>query len=602
MPSVRCLPLSSKKKKLKNLLTLNKYFLRYKWHLLGGIVFVFLSNYFKIKIPQTVKVALNSIFELVQDQKDTGGGGDFSELFGGQVIKYSLYVIGFAVVMGFFMFLMRQTIIVMSRLIEYDLRKDIFAHYEKLDTAFYKSNKTGDLMSRVAEDVGKVRMYLGPALLYGINLVGLVVLVVYAMLKVNVELTIYTLIPLPFLSISIYYVSRLISKRSEEIQKQLSVLTANSQEVYSGIRVVKSYRVEDRFRDRFTEVSEDFKVKSMALAKVNAFFFPLMILIISLSTLLTIYISGRLVGEGQLLPGTIVEFIIYVNYLTWPFTSIGWIASIIQQAEASSKRINAILETEPTIMNTSDQPISLEGRIEFKNVTFVYPDTGVKALDNVSFVLEPGHKMAVMGRTASGKSTICELITRMYDVTSGEILVDGIPIAQIELDSLRSQIGYVPQDGFLFSDTIEKNIAFGVPEATKEMIEATAKGSDVHADILQFTDGYNTMVGERGVTLSGGQKQRISIARALIKNPDLVLLDDCLSAVDTKTEKTILGYLSEELAGKTTIIVTHRILHYISFDTIMVIDQGKIVEYGSPSDLLSRKGQYYEMVENQKYD
>ena len=569
---------------------------------MGGIIFVFLSNYFKIKIPQTVKVALNSIFELVNAQKATGADGEFIEMFGDQVIKYSLYVIGFAIVMGVFMFLMRQTIIVMSRLIEYDIRKEIFAHYEKLDTAFYKSNKTGDLMSRVAEDVGKVRMYLGPALLYGINLLGLCVLVVYAMLKVNVMLTFYTLLPLPFLSLSIYYVSRMINKRSEEIQKQLSVMTANSQEVYSGIRVVKSYRVEDRFREKFTQVSEDFKEKSMSLAKVNAFFFPLMILIISLSTLLTIYVSGKLVGEGKMMPGTIAEFIIYVNYLTWPFTSIGWIASIIQQAEASSKRIYAILDTEPQIKNTSEDPIDLTGRVEFRNVTFIYPDTGIMALDNVSFTLEPGQKMAIMGRTASGKSTICELITRMYDVTSGEILIDGIPIDQMDIDSLRSQVGYVPQDGFLFSDTIENNIAFGVEGVSLDKVIATAKGSDVHDDILQFTDGYDTLVGERGVTLSGGQKQRISIARAMIKDPDLFLLDDCLSAVDTKTEKAILGYLSENLTGKTTIIVTHRILHYITFDSIMVIEKGKIVEMGNHKDLIEKGGYYYDMVENQKYD
>jgi len=446
---------------LKHLFRLNKYFVKYKWHLLSGIVFVFLSNYFRIKIPQTIRDALNSIFDLVQSQKTSDNSGDFSLLFGSEVTKYALYVVGFALVMGVFMYLMRQTIIVMSRLIEYDIRKEIYDHYQGLDTAFYKGNKTGDLMSRVAEDVGKVRMYLGPALLYGINLIGLCVLVIYAMLKVNVELTFYTLIPLPFLSLSIYYVSRLINKRSENIQKQLSVLTANSQEVYSGIRVLKSYGVEDRFRSEFNEESEQFKSYSMDLAKVNAFFFPLMILIISLSTLLTIYISGRLVGEGALTPGTIAEFIIYVNYLTWPFTSIGWIASIVQQAEASQKRINAILDTQSTVVNEGTDTSEIVGKIEFRDVTFVYPDTGVKALDNVSFTLEAGEKLAIMGRTASGKSTICELITRMYDVTSGMILVDGIPINQLNLDDLRKVLGYVPQDGFLYSDTIHNNITFG---------------------------------------------------------------------------------------------------------------------------------------------
>ena len=566
-------------------------------------MFVFLSNYFRIKIPQTIRDALNSIFELVKSQKTEDNSGDFTLLFGSDVTRYALQVIGFALLMGVFMYLMRQTIIVMSRLIEYDIRKEIYTHYQRLDTAFYKNNKTGDLMSRVAEDVSKVRMYLGPALLYGINLVGLCVLVIYAMLKVNVELTFYTLIPLPFLSLSIYYVSRLINKRSENIQKQLSVLTANSQEVYSGIRVLKSYGVEQRFRSEFNNESEQFKSYSMDLAKVNAFFFPLMILIISLSTLLTIYISGRLVGEGALTPGTIAEFIIYVNYLTWPFTSIGWIASIIQQAEASQKRINAILDTPSTIVNiTSQSDHQFLGHIEFKDVTFVYPDTGVKALDQISFVLEPGQKLAIMGRTASGKSTICELLTRMYDVTSGEILIDGIAIDQIDLGDLRQALGYVPQDGFLYSDTIHNNITFGVPGVTRQRVEEIAEASAVHADILSFPGGYDTMVGERGVTLSGGQKQRISIARALIKDPQMVLLDDCLSAVDTKTEKKILGYLSKQLAGKTAIIITHRILHYIEFDKIIVLDESKIVEQGSHNELMSQEGVYYGLVQNQKYE
>ncbi len=576
--------------------------MKYKWHLLSGIVFVFLSNYFRIKIPQTIRDALNSIFNLVKSQKTNDNSEDFSLLFGSEVTKYALYVIGFALVMGVFMYLMRQTIIVMSRLIEYDIRKEIYNHYQQIDTAFYKSNKTGDLMSRVAEDVGKVRMYLGPALLYGINLIGLCVLVIYAMLKVNVELTIYTLIPLPFLSLSIYYVSRLINKRSENIQKQLSVLTANSQEVYSGIRVLKSYGVEDRFRSEFDAESEQFKSYSMDLAKVNAFFFPLMILIISLSTLLTIYISGRLVGEGALTPGTIAEFIIYVNYLTWPFTSIGWIASIVQQAEASQMRINAILDTQPTVVNAGTHSPDLTGKIEFRDVTLVYPDTGVKALDNVSFTLEAGQKLAIMGRTASGKSSICELLTRMYDVTSGVILVDGVPIDEIDLGVLRNSLGYVPQDGFLYSDTIHNNITFGVPGETRKQVEAVAEASAVHSDIMSFPDGYDTLVGERGVTLSGGQKQRISIARALIKEPQIVLLDDCLSAVDTKTEKKILGYLSSQLAGKTAIIITHRILHYIQFDKIIVLDQGKIVEQGRHDELVLQQGLYHGLVQNQKYE
>lgn len=567
--------------------------------MLSGIVFVLLSNYFKIIIPQTIREALNYIFGKVEGASEDGVRGDFSELFGDEILKYALYVIGAALIMGVFMYFMRQTIIVMSRLIEYDLRKEVFAKYEELDTAFFKNNKTGDLMSRVAEDVSKVRMYLGPALLYGINLVGLCVLVIYAMLQVNVKLTFYTLLPLPFLSLSIYYVSSLIHKKSELIQKQLSVLTANAQEVYSGIRVVKSSSSESRFRAFFNEESEVFKTKSMDLARVNAFFFPLMILIISLSTLLTIYISGTLVGDGSISPGTIAEFVIYVNYLTWPFTSIGWIASIIQQADASQKRINEILDTKPSITNHSNKPVSLHGKIEFDHVTFVYPDTGIKALDNVSFVIEPGHKLAIMGKTASGKSSICELLARMYDVTSGRILIDDQPIQSLNLNDLRQKIGYVTQDVFLFSDTIHNNIAFGVNEASRSQVEGLATASDVHEDIVQFSEGYETLVGERGVTLSGGQKQRISISRALLKDPQIIVLDDSLSAVDTRTEKNILEYLSANLVGKTSIIVTHRILHYIKFDEVIILDEGRIVEQGSPEELASMGRIYSGMLGNQ---
>ncbi len=559
-----------------------------------------LSNWFKIKIPQTIREALNFIFSKVEEAKAGSIEGDFAQLFGDDILKYALYVIGFAAMMGVFMYFMRQTIIVMSRLIEYDLRKSIFKKYEALDSTFYKTNKTGDLMSRVAEDVSKVRMYLGPALLYGINLLGLCVLVIYAMLKVNVQLTLYTLLPLPFLSLAIYYVSSLINKKSERIQQQLSTLTASAQEVYSGIRVVKSYGSEDRFRNFFSEESEVFKEKSMDLARVNALFFPTMILIISLSTLLTIYVSGRLVGENAIEPGTIAEFVIYVNYLTWPFTSIGWIASIIQQADASQKRINEILEAPIDILNTGQLKTELQGQIHFDNVSFTYPDTGVKALDRVTFDLKKGEKLAIMGKTASGKSSICELLLRMYDVSSGKILLDGQVLNDLDLHSLRNQIGYVPQDVFLFSDSIANNIKFGKTAASMQAVETLAKAAAVHEDIIGFPEGYATEVGERGVTLSGGQKQRISIARALIKDPEIVLLDDCLSAVDTNTEKIILEYLKEELENKTTIIVTHRILHHITFDKILILDEGRVVEYGSPTELLQAGGSYHTMVENQK--
>ena len=588
---------------LKDLRHLNKYFFRYRWHFLWGIIFVSASNYFRVLQPQMVREALDLVIENVSLFRLFDGFSNQSLLFAelGKILLYfGLLVLVLALLMGVFMYFMRQTIIVMSRLIEYDLRKAIFGHYEKLSLAFYKRNNTGDLMSRITEDVSKVRMYLGPAVLYGINLVSLFVLVIYAMVSVSWELTLYSLAPLPLLSVSIYYVSNLINKRSEVIQKQLARLNSIAQEVYSGIRVVKSY-VQERFMGKyFAEQSEDYKEKAMQLAKVDALFFPVMLLLIGASTVITVYIGGLQVVSGKITTGNIAEFVIYVNMLTWPVTAIGWIASIVQQAAASQRRINEFLHTEPEIVSEVDEDLPIQGHIEFDGVGFVYPDTGIRALDGVSFELRPGQKMAIIGRTGSGKSTIADLLVRMYDVTEGQIRIDGKELRQHDLGNLRRRIGYVPQDVFLFSDTVAANIAFGKVDAPQEEVEQFARYAAVYDDIEGLPEKFETLVGERGVTLSGGQKQRVSIARALIKRPDIVLLDDCLSAVDTNTEKQILGYLSQTLADKTAIIITHRIYSLLQFDKIIVLEDGAVLEEGTHDQLLQQGGYYAELYEKQK--
>lgn len=590
---------------MKELFVLNKYFIHYKWHLLLGILFVSLSNYFRVLQPQMIREALDLVMENIELYRQLEGmqsQAAFFSIIGKTLLFFGVLVLVLALIMGLFMYFMRQTIIVMSRLIEYDIRKELFAHYEQLDLAFYKKNNTGDLMSRITEDVSKVRMYLGPALLYGINLVSLFVLVIYAMLQVSVELSLWVLLPLPFLSLSIYYVSSIINKKSTIIQQQLATLTSTSQEVYSGIRVVKSYVQERPMLDYFAGQSEVYKHKSMDLVQVNASFYPLMMLLIGVSTILTVYVGGLQVVKGNITPGNIAEFVIYVNMLTWPVTAIGWIASIIQQAAASQKRINEFLEISPTIQNKSVQatPALLTGALAFKNVSFTYPDTGIQALKNVNFQLKAGEKMAIFGKTGSGKTTIADLLVRMYDVTAGAILLDQKNIEEQDLSSLRQQIGYVTQDVFLFSDTIANNIAFSQADANREEIELFTKYAAVHKDIKGLTQGFDTMVGERGVTLSGGQKQRVSIARALIKKPNIIILDDCLSAVDTNTEAQILGYFKQSLQDKTTIIITHRIYAHLQFDKIIVLEDGEIVEQGTHEELLTHKGFYYDLYEKQK--
>jgi len=590
---------------VKELFVLNKYFVKYKWRFLFGILFVALSNYFRVLQPQMIREALDLVMENIALYRQLDGFDLQAELFG--ILGNTLLVFGglvliLALVMGFFMYFMRQTIIVMSRLIEYDMRKELFNHYERLDLAFYKRNNTGDLMSRITEDVNKVRMYLGPAILYFINLATLFIFVIYSMLQVSVELSLYVLAPLPFLSISIYYVSSLINKKSTIIQQQLATLNSTSQEVYSGIRVVKSYVQEKPMSRFFAGQSQNYMDKSMDLAKVNALFFPLMMLLVGVSTILTVYIGGLQVVKGTVTPGNIAEFVIYVNMLTWPVTAIGWIASIIQQAAASQKRLNEFLDTNPAVVSPLTETKTIKGAISFEAVTFVYPDTRIKALENISFSLKPGEKMAIIGRTGSGKTTIADLLLRMYDVSEGKILIDGEDIRQKNLSHLRQKIGYVPQDVFLFSNTISKNIAFGIKEVAQSEVEQFAKYSAVYEDIKGLSNGFDTLVGERGVTLSGGQKQRVSIARALIKKPEVIILDDCLSAVDTNTEAQILGYFNESLQDKTTIIITHRIYAHLRFDKIIVLEDGKIVEVGNHEALIANKGYYFDLYEKQRME
>lgn len=589
---------------MKPLFVLNKYFFKYKWHLLIGFVMVTAANFFNVLKPKMVRNALDLVVDNLQifhlydgfDLQTT-----FFQEFGKTLLFFGVLVLILAIIQGIFMYFMRQTIIVMSRLIEYDMRKEIFQHYENLSLAFYKKNNTGDLMSRITEDVTKVRMYVGPAILYGFNLTTLVIMVVISMLSVSPQLTLYALAPMPILSISIYFVSNLINKKSLVIQEQLATLNSTAQEAYSGMRVVKSYVQEDQMGKFFFGQSQVYMDKTLDLAKTNAFFFPLMILLIGASNILTVYIGGILVAQGSVTPGNIAEFVIYVNMLTWPVTAVGWVTSIIQQAAASQKRINGFLDIEPDIINPNPKGASekLDGVVEFKNVSFTYPDSGIIALQDVSFHLKKGEKMAIIGKTGSGKTTIADLLVRMYDVTGGEILIDNQPIEKMDLANLRERLGYVPQDVFLFSDTISGNVAFGNRDASQEQIEEFTKYAAVHKDIAILPEGFNTMVGERGVTLSGGQKQRISIARAFIKNPDIIILDDCLSAVDTNTEQQILGYLNGAISDRTSIIITHRIYGLLSFDKIIVLEDGKIAEAGTHEQLLDNQGFYAEMYEKQ---
>jgi ATP-binding cassette, subfamily B, multidrug efflux pump len=586
---------------LKNLFTLNRYFIKYKWHLLLGILFVSAANYFSILIPQKVREALDFVHDRIKGYKELSDvqSAEFYAELGYDLLMFGLVVTGFAIIKGIMMYYMRQTIIVMSRYIEYDMRKEVYGHIQTLDQSYMRTHQTGDIMARISEDVSKVREYLGPGVLYGINLITLFAMTIYAMVKVDLTLTLFALAPLPILSISIYYVSNLINQKSLSIKQQLSKLTSTAQETYSGIRVVKSYVKEDPFAEHFSKESDEFRTRSLALAKVEAYFQPLMALLISLSTLFVVLVGGYQYFDGKLSAGTIAEFILYVNMLTWPVTAIGWIASIVQEAEASQARLNQLLLEKSSIINQNEQIYPISGDIEFKNVTFIYPNTGVKALDNVSFKIAKGQRIAIMGRTASGKSTIGELMTRMFDVTDGQILIDGMDIKGHNLKLIRERVAYVPQDVFLFSDTIESNIGFGVQNAHLDEVKKYAEYASIKNEIENLPAQFNTTVGERGVTLSGGQKQRISIARAFIKKPDMVILDDALSAVDTNTEQQILSFLDNELIHKTAIIITHRANNLLNYDKILILEDGRIAEEGTHQELIRKDGFYASIYQQQ---
>ena len=571
---------------MKELKHLNKYLYKYRVRLLFGVLITIIARVFSLFAPRLIGNSLTAVERFIK-----------SETTPIEVIKEELFwniviIISAAIVSGFFTFLMRQTIINVSRYIEFDLKNEIFEHYQKLSLSFYKNNRTGDLMNRISEDVGKVRMYFGPAIMYSINTVSLFVIVISYMASIAPVLTVYTLLPLPILSVTIYKLSKVINIRSTSVQEILSDLSTFTQESFSGIAVIKSYAIQSKVNKDFKELTNLSKEKNVDLAKIQAWFFPLMVLLIGFSNLLVIFIGGKQYIDGSLEIGVLAEFIIYVNMLTWPVATVGWVTSIIQQAEASQKRINDFLKEVPKITNGAfDETIKI-GTIEFKNVSFTFKETKIQAVKKINFKLKPGETLGIIGKTGSGKSTILDLISRLYDVDEGEILIDGIPIQNYNLAALRSEIGYVPQNPFLFSETIESNIRFGKSDASFEEIEAAAKSSAVSENIERFKEGYKTILGERGVTLSGGQIQRISIARALIKDPKILLFDDCLSAVDADTEEEILKNLNVSSKEKTTLIVSHRISSVKEADCIIVIEQGEIIEQGTHSDLIKEDGFY----------
>jgi ATP-binding cassette, subfamily B, multidrug efflux pump len=600
---------------LKHLKALNKYFWKYRVRFGIGILFIIISNYFGVLSPQVTGFVIEFVQQKLEGlpQKTTSHNYDVlvekfiswvNALHGVDVVALSgITILVLALLRGFFMFLMRQTIIVMSRHIEYDQKNEVFQHYQQLDTAFYKTHSTGDLMSRIAEDVSRVRMFTGPAIMYLVNLVAVISFSLFFMFKRDAELTLYVLTPLPILAITIYYVNTVINKKSEHIQALLADLTTNAQESYSGIRVIKSYVQESAMLGFFKRNSEEYKQNAIGLAKIEAIYFPSMTLLIGLSTLLTIMIGGihHIHDPVKTSLPLIIEFVIYINMLTFPVFAIGWTASMIQRAAASQKRLNEFLHTAPTIQNASTtHKILLQGNIHFSNVDFTYPHTGIEALKNFNLEIKTGNKIAIIGRTGSGKSTIAQLLLRMYDVTAGKIEFDGTDIRDLDLRDLRQQISYVPQDVFLFSDSVSNNIRFGLKNEQEGEVVKAATQASVHREIEWFSQKYETLIGERGVTLSGGQKQRISIARALIKEPSLIIFDDCLSAVDVRTEKEIIGNLYDYLKDKTAIIITHRIFSLFHFDKIVVLDEGEVVEQGTHEQLLARNGLYTALYARQQ--
>lgn len=586
---------------MKELAYLNKYFYKYRWHLVPGMIFVVLSNYFGILPAQVIREA----FDLVKESIDLYRlyeGFDRQQMiyqvFGTTLLFFGAVVLALALLRGIFLFLMRQTIILTSRRIEYDIKNEIYDHYQQLDFAFYRKNNTGDLMNRVTEDVNQVRNYLGPAIMYAINTLVLSLMVVVAMYSVNPTLATYSLLPIPVICAIIMVVNKIINHRSERIQRQLSHLSSFVQETFSGIRLIKSYSREQHKMNEFEKESNVYKDKALDLVKVQAVFFPLIIFLIGLSTVITVYVGGLEVAKGTITAGNIAEFIIYVNQLTFPAMALAWVTSLIQRAAASQKRINEFLNTKSEIIN-GQQDHSLKGQISLENVSFTYPDTGIQALKNINMRIEAGKTIAIIGHTGSGKTTLANLLMRMYDVDSGQISYDGQAIRSLDMQHLRAQIGFVPQQVFLFSDTIARNIAFGLDKADSKRIEQAAKDAAVYENIMRFDDGFETHIGERGVTLSGGQKQRVSIARALIKDPNILIFDDCLSAVDTRTEEEILSNLSRIMKGKTCIFIAHRISTIKNADHILVLSDGEVVEQGTHEELLAMGGEYHALYEMQ---
>lgn len=587
---------------MKELKYLNKYLLKYKWHMLLGLLFVIISNAFQILPAELVRYSIDLVVDNIRvyglfDRSNLQG--DFFKIFSGGILLYAVLILIMALLRGVFLYFVRQTLIVMSRLIEYDLKNEIFEHYQSLPLSFYRKNSTGDLMNRISEDVGRVRMYLGPSIMYGLQLVTLFMMLIPFMFIISPKLTLYALIPLPLLSISIFYVNNIVEHRSEQIQKSQSRLSTFVQEAFSGIRVLKSFTREKESVLNFTRESEEYKRQSLKLTRVQALFFPLIMGLIGLSTVLTVYAGSVEVINGTLTFGNIAAFIIYVNILTWPVTSLGWTSSLVKRAEASQKRINEFLKNQTDIVSEKNVTREIAGKVEFDKVSFVYPDTGIQALKNISFDIKPGESLAIIGTTGSGKSTIANLISRLFDVTEGEVRIDDVPLKDYNLNSLRSQTGIVPQDVFLFSDSIYNNIGFGLAESQEEKITQAAKDADVYTNIIAFPQGFNTRVGERGITLSGGQKQRVSIARAIVREPKILILDDALSAVDTKTENTILNSMKKIMQGRTSIIISHRVSSAKLANKIIVLDDGRIVEAGTHDELIAKPGAYRELYEKQ---
>lgn len=572
---------------MKELRYLNKYFVKYKYSFLLGIVFTIIAQIFMLFTPKLISKSFKLIEAFAKDKTVS------KSVIHEELISNILLIIATTIIAGFLTFLMRQTLIVMSRHIEFDLKNEVFRQYENLSQNFYKQNRTGDLMNRISEDVSKVRMYVGPAVMYTINTFIRFAIVIVYMYNVSPKLTLYTLLPLPILSFAIFKLSSEINVRSTIFQQYLSKVSSFSQEIFSGIRVIKAYSLEDQHQNNMVSLANESKSKSLNLAKVQSLFGPLMLALIGISNLVVIYFGGLMYISGTIKSiGTIAEFILYVNMLTWPVASLGWVSSMVQEAEASQKRLNEFLKIEPEIKNKNLNKSVIKGSISFENVSYTYEDTNIKALQNISFTVKKGETLAILGKTGSGKSTILSLISRMYDVTEGEITIDGHEISNINLFDLRNSIGIVPQDAFLFSDSIKNNIMFGKENATDEEVFSAAKSAVVHDNIMGFNKQYETVLGERGITLSGGQKQRVSIARAIIKNPPILLFDDCLSAVDTETEEAILNNLYEICKDKTTIIVSHRISSAKNADRVIIIDKGQIIQQGSHNQLINQEGYY----------